>query len=421
MSFIATKKSLGAEFHQKDGSIMGDEKDIIEFLNDTKKNESNNTLLSLLFSNEEVDIKQEKYIRPIEKIEIPLTVSVTAFKEQNEDCIHKVCVIHDQSLYEELEASRKDAVYQKGLFAMINHELRNPLHGILGIFEIIMQYKIVENVRQQCRIGLNTGQLMLLMVNDILDISQLEACKFKLSEELFPVSETLEECVEIMKYRFEQKSIALFCKVKGNILIMNDKNRYKQVIINLLSNSLKFTNKGFVKITCWQDPTTKRLFTKVKDTGEGIKPEEQSKIFSMYCKLKHQQTANPTGKNLFNIVFLGCGLGLTICKKLCEAMSGSISFTSVYGAGTKFIFDIKDLELLKNTRTNKNNFQIPEEEKLTTVQLTCEALKPEYRILVVDDDIVCGHIVASYCKSIGINAEVVIIKPLKTYLGNFWL
>lgn len=233
--------------------------------------------------------------------EVPLSISITTFQEQNEDNNLKVCVMHDQSTYEELETSKMEQQYQKCLFAMINHELRNPLHGILGIFDIIQNYNITDAIKQQCDLGISTGSLMLLLVNDILDISQLETCSFKLTEEIFKVDETLQNCFDLMKYRYEQKGIALNKKIKGDLLITNDRNRYKQIIINLLSNSLKFTSKGYVKITCEYIASSRQLLTKVKDTGEGIKQEEQDKIFTKYCKLKQQKSANPTGKSVIYI------------------------------------------------------------------------------------------------------------------------
>lgn len=272
-------------------------------LQETKRGETNSTLSSLVFSPEETNIKEEKYIFKTEKNSIPLSISMKTFRDQNKESLGKVCVIHDQTLYEELETARMESQYQKNLFAMVNHELRNPLHGILGIFNIILMHNISEDMNQQCKIGISTGNLMLCLVNDILDISQLESANFKLAEQPFSVNDALSDCFEVMKYRFEQKGIKLRPKVKGLIIIKNDQNRYKQIVINLLSNALKFTKNGYVKVTCWHDPKAKQLYTKVKDTGEGIKQEEQGKIFSMYCKLKQQNSANPTGEFYYFLFF----------------------------------------------------------------------------------------------------------------------
>lgn len=280
----------------QNGELAEKKEKVLQFLHEAKKSEANVSLNSLVFSMEETKIKEEKYVYKNEEKQIPLSVSISTFHEENEEISHKVCVIHDQSIYEELETSRMKAQSQKTLFAKVNHELRNPLHGILGIFEIIMNDNINDKIKQQCRIGVSTGNLMLLLVNDILDICQLESSNFKLTEKLFSVEQALNNCVEIMRYRFEQKGLGLMWKVKGRqITIKNDINRYQQIVINLLSNALKFTNKGFVKVTSWYDNSTQKLFTKVKDTGEGIKQEEQSKMFSLYCKLEQQRSENPTG------------------------------------------------------------------------------------------------------------------------------
>ena len=294
MTSLAAKNNLKEDF-QSNEELEYKERNIVKFFQETKNNENSTTLNTLFFSEEETRIKQGKYIYSAGENKIPLSVGVTTFQDKKEKSPHKVCVIHDQTLYEELETSRMESQYQKSLFAMVNHELRNPLHGLLGIFEIIMGYNVNDELKHQCRIGISTGNLMLLLVNDILDISQLEACNFKLTEKSFSISEAISECIEIMKYRYEQKGVALLSKVKGDISIINDKNRFKQIVINLLSNAIKFTSNGYVKVTCSYNPDNQCLMTKVKDTGEGIKPEEKNKMFTMYCKLEQQKSANPTG------------------------------------------------------------------------------------------------------------------------------
>lgn len=300
MTYLARKKNLNNDIQLED-SMSFKEKEVINLLEETTKNESNMRLNSLFLSSQEVSIKQEKYVYSSGDIQVPLSVSVTTFRETTEESLHKVCVIHDQSIYEELETSRIESQYQKSLFAMVNHELRNPLHGILGIFDVLQRSNMSGELKEQCRIGVSTGGLMLHLVNDILDISQLETSNFKLTEQLFSVEEVLSDCVEIMKYRYLQKGIALNWEVGGKIIILNDENRYKQIVINLLSNALKFTKKGYVKVKSWLDSENHKLLTKVKDTGEGIKQEEQDKVFTMYCKLQRQQSANPTG-NSFNLI-----------------------------------------------------------------------------------------------------------------------
>lgn len=391
MQDLMVKKNLNANIHE---SPLANPDNTMTILEEIKRNDSDITLSSQILSQEIVNTKQEKYVIPTDKKPIPLSVSITSTQDYNQGSVHKLCVIQDQTIYEELETSRIETKCQKSVFAMVNHELRNPLHGILGIFEIIQKADVGNEIKQHCRIGISTGNLMLLLVNDILDISQLDSCKFKLTETSFEIEEAILECVEIMKYRYEQKGITLRWKIKNKAKIVNDKNRFKQIVINLLSNSLKFTKEGYVKVTSWYDENTQQLFTKVKDTGEGIKKEEQNKIFTMYCKLEKQKTANPTG----------IGLGLSICQKLCEAMSGSISFSSIYGQGTVFSFNIKDLMVKNSDTPEKSNKSVIYPPSLNN---SAENLSKN-SILVVDDDPVCGLVLANYCKTVGVNAEIVI-------------
>lgn len=302
-AYLAEKKSPREEF-DRGKDFLNKENKIKQFLTETKKCQSSSAKLSdELFSNEVVNTQQEKYLHCGKEFVNPLSICVVTFKGENSEYTYKVCEIQDLSLKEELESSRQDAEYQKRLFAMVNHELRNPLHGILGIFEVISSENIAEEIKKQCKIGISTGNLMLTLVNDILDISQLEVGKFKLTEQPFNVSEILQECIEVMKYQYENKGIALRLKSTCLINIRNDKNRLKQVVINLLSNALKFTSKGYVKITTYYNSETQLLTTKIKDTGEGIREEEKEKVFTMYCKMERQQSANPRGKLITNNFF----------------------------------------------------------------------------------------------------------------------
>lgn len=303
-AYLAEKKSAKEKF-DIEVERPNKEKEIIQFFKECKSSD-NSDLHSKVLSDERINQMEQIYVCKKEDYKLEVGASLITLEESSTIPAHKVCVLNDHSLHEELENSKKESEYQKKLFSVIapyTHELRNPLHGILGILEFIFNSLISEELKKQCKIGINTGHLMMMLINDILDISQIHACKFKLTEEIFDAGEMIRECIEIMKFNYDGKGIELRIKVVNMTIIKNDKSRYKQVIINLLSNALKFTPRGYVKVTAYYDEQNKKLITKVKDTGEGIKEEEQNKIFSEFCKLEQQNSKNPRGiKRLYLIV-----------------------------------------------------------------------------------------------------------------------
>lgn len=220
--------------------------------------------------------------------DVHISVTVHNFKRSGK--IYKVCNFQNEKVQEELEQERMRSKYQKNFFAMMTHELRNPLNGIMGILDIIKNSLKTNELLQYCTIGLNTGKLMMCLVNDILDISQLEANKLTLVEETQNFYRAAEECIEIMKVQYDQKGLYLQLNTLSALpLICNDRRRYTQILINLLSNAMKFTKKGGVKIDMLYEMEKNELQTSVTDTGIGIEENDINKLFEMYGKLDRKK------------------------------------------------------------------------------------------------------------------------------------
>ena len=226
---------------------------------------------------------------------LSLTVNFMTFRSGAES--HKVVLIQDVSVFEELEREKMYLKYQKTFFAMITHELRNPLHGLMGVLEVLKGADISPDNASLCTLGINTGKLMMCLVHDILDISQMEANKFKLNNEAFSPGEAAKECASVMQYRFEEKKISLRLRLMEKLpsTIVADKMRYKQILFNLLGNSLKFTKEGYVEIQLSYDREFKKLITSVHDTGVGMTQEEQRKLFQMYTRIEAHSSINQQG------------------------------------------------------------------------------------------------------------------------------
>ncbi len=344
----------------------------------------------------------------------PLAINTIEFRRGKGR--YRVCSLWDQSVYEELEAERLSAQCQKTFCAMFTHELRNPLHGILGIFESLGASPAPSRQRYACRMGISTGQTMMCIINDILDLSQIEVNKFKLALVEFNPAEVIAECLEIMQFQYEKKGVLLKSIVRKSVptFIFNDANRYKQIVLNLLGNALKFTTKGFTEIKVKYDVAAWKLVTKVRDTGSGIPKAEQKNLFSLYGKLQCSAPSNP----------LGAGLGLLICKRLTEAMGGTIQLKSLSGEGSVFKFTIenrKEAPLITTMANEEEESLAVADENVNEIHVrysltqgpcgryssvTSPAQRSASRVLVVDDDYACAFVMEENFRAQNVRTEV---------------
>ncbi len=353
-------------------------------------------------------LNENYYYRPVNSPSVLLSVSVTRLSLGSESS--QVIVLQDLSIYEQLDEEKAYRQYQRVFFAMITHELRNPLQGILGVLELLKGTQTDPDAHKQCSVGLNTGKLMLCLIQDILDLSQIEANKFTLNDESFFPNVAITECLEVMEFQFKKKGLEL---LKNNacmpdLEITNDKTRYKQIVFNLLGNALKFTQKGHVDVALVYDEENRILKTTVSDTGIGIKSEEQPTLFKMYGKMESHKKSNPHG----------VGFGLNICKRLSETMGGGITFHSEYGKGTEFTFTVQNKSAAAapismkraEAETGAASATIVATESIAIEMVHTESAltKPckKGKVLVVDDEYICGYVLQNLIKSFGYETEV---------------
>ena len=213
--------------------------------------------------------------------------------------------------------------------AVMSHEIRTPLNGVIGFSQILQSMHIDETVRgivakiQQC------GEALLATIDDILHLSKIEAGKIELETCAFNLTKTLEAVKDILTIKAQEKGI--YIKAEADQLppaIYGDETRIRQILLNLVGNAVKFTERGGVTILAvYKKPN---LTFHIKDTGIGISPENQKKLFQPFS----QADSSTTRKHG------GTGLGLAICKKLAELMGGSIQLESVEGEGSHFTVQI---------------------------------------------------------------------------------
>lgn len=286
--------------------------------------------------------------------------------------------IQDLSAIEQEKQRAVMASEAKGQFlANMSHEIRTPINAILGMNEMILRESTDETIKKYAMDIQTAGKGLLSIINDILDFSKIEADKLEILPNEYDVSSLIHDLTNMVKEKADKKGLRLQLEVDKNIpsALYGDDVRIKQVLLNILNNAVKYTQKGSVTFSVTGKPQEKDILLhfEVKDTGIGIKKEDMEKLFAEFERIEENRNRN----------IEGTGLGMNITLKLLELMDSELSVESVYGKGSTFSFDllqgIVDEEPIGNIEE-----RIKKLSREYDGNLTWEA--PDVRVLVVDDN-----------------------------------
>ena len=233
-----------------------------------------------------------------------------------------------QELKEKAEAANRT---KDNFLASISHEIRTPMNAIIGMAELLLRKELPDEARSNAHDIKQAGANLLSLINDILDFSKIEAGKMEIIPVNYLLASLVNDTINIIRMRLKEKPVRFFTNIDGKIpnSLIGDEVRLRQILLNLLSNAAKYTEKGHIGLTI---TTIKRenkqvwLKFSVTDTGKGIKPEDREKLFNEFVQVDTKK----------NRSIEGTGLGLAIVKRLCLAMDGDISMESEYGKGSVF-------------------------------------------------------------------------------------
>eukprot|EP00347_Sterkiella_histriomuscorum_P001402 403372173 len=261
--------------------------------------------------------------------------------------VYVMTTIRDQSTWLEIEKQKNMSQLKTIAFASAAHEFRNPLNSINSSLQLIDSQIKDPETKKFVSTAKNCSRLMLFLVNDILDFSQLESKKLVLSYENVNIRKLSEECFSILQLKAEMKELEFKCEFSENFpqKVYTDQNRLAQILINLLSNALKYTQEGFVKLIGTVNLQEKQILLVVDDSGVGMSQNQISQLFTTFTKIMDNRQLNKEG----------VGLGLTISKNLANALGGDITVVSQVDKGSQFTLILPYESQLDNSTNELSN------------------------------------------------------------------
>jgi len=234
------------------------------------------------------------------------------------------------------QAAERASRAKSEFLAAMSHEIRTPMNGILGMLRILADSQLTEAQRARLAVVRSSSQTLLGILNDILDYSKIESGRIDLNPADFDLRQLIDDIVAVMRFRASERGLDLSAIIADDVpsVLAGDAGKISQILLNLIGNGVKFTERGHVTLSVRRaaltDGAQVGLHFEVADSGPGIAAQDQARLFEAF----YQAAQSKSGKHE------GTGLGLAICKRLVEAMKGTIGIDSAVGGGTRLWFEI---------------------------------------------------------------------------------
>ena len=337
----------------------------------------------------------EDYIRSVYEDDQSLGELLLGLYHLHEDLNYRKQ--QEENIKSDLRQAVKDANAaanaRTSFLANMSHEIRTPMNGVLGNADLLLDESLTSHQMNLVKTIISSGQTMLHLLNDILDFSKIESEQFSLDFHSFDFQELCESLKSLFQVQASEKDLDLILEIDKQLkrkVFKSDSYRLRQVLSNLINNSLKFTHKGHVKLSTKLEKINDQIYHisfEVADTGIGIKKENIKHLFKDFSQADSSTTRE----------FGGTGLGLAISQKLVHLLGGSIEVVSTEKLGSQFFFTIP-LELCESNIQEKEKTQNDDHD----VQIK------QLKVLLVEDNLVNLELAINFLKKLNIDCETAI-------------